>query len=91
MPDVDRLRLRDRKAILDEPLEVQADRFGDELFGIFVRGARDADAWQGGHVGAPPSRRSLVDDGPGAQRAFLDKPACRKMLPSVPSATSRPR
>jgi hypothetical protein len=88
LSDVDDVRVGDRQAVLCQAVEVENDGLLDEPFGFIVRGARGPDSGERGHEGAPAGRRALVHHRPGAQRASFGRPAWRKMLPSVPGASS---
>ena len=88
LPDVDAARIGDRQAVFSQPLEMQSDRLPDELLGLRARRAGCDYAREGGYESAPTSRGLLVHYGPGAQRASFDGPDWRRMLPSVPGASS---
>jgi len=85
---VNAMEVGDRQAVLSQPLDVQGDRLADELLGFLTDCTGGTCAKQGRDVGAPSRSGSVVHHGPGAQGAPFDRPACRRMLPSVPVATS---
>jgi len=88
LADVDAARIGDRQTVFSQPLEMQSDRLPDELLGHRARRASCDYAREGGYESAPTSRGLLVHYGPGAQRASFDRPDWRRMLPSVPGASS---
>jgi hypothetical protein len=88
LPDVDTAWLGDGQSVSDQTLKMQPDCFAHESLRFRMRCACDAHARQRRDVGAPTRRSLFVYHGPGGQRPSFVNPACLRMLPSVPGATS---